>query len=293
MKLLGKYKNGNYTVSIFDDGTKIRFTEDDEFDAAFPESFDCKICNRCNMECPQCHEKSTCDGSLGNLNRKFIKSLRPYTEIALGGGNVLEQPDLNKFLKELKELKVIPSMTVNQAHFEKYKNYLKALTDNELVYGLGVSLNHVTENFIQKVKEFPNAVIHVIAGIFNEEDYKRLKDRGLKVLFLGYKNFGRGVNYFNEHTSTINDNIEWLKNNISDIISHFDVVSFDNLALKQLDIKSILSEEEWDKFYMGNDGQHTMYIDMVEGVFAKSSTSKKRYPIMNTIDEMFQIIKNA
>ena len=43
MKLLGKYNNGNYTVSLFDDGTKIRETEADFFDAEFPENIDCKI----------------------------------------------------------------------------------------------------------------------------------------------------------------------------------------------------------------------------------------------------------
>ena len=31
MKLLGIYKNGNFTTKIFSDGTKIRETEDDEF----------------------------------------------------------------------------------------------------------------------------------------------------------------------------------------------------------------------------------------------------------------------
>lgn len=291
MKLLGTYQNGNYTVSIFDDGTKIRETEEDEFVASFPESFDCKICNRCDMGCPQCHEKSTCDGKLGNLNRTFIKTLRPYTEIALGGGNILEQPDLNHFLKELKELKVIPSATVNQVHFEKYKNYLKALTDNKLLYGLGISLNNPTEEFISKVKEFPNAVIHVIAGLFTEADYNKLKNRGLKILILGYKHFGRGDDYYEKHSVEIENNISWLKNNLETIVSDFEVVSFDNLALEQLNVRSIMSPEEWETFYMGNDGSHTMYIDMVEGTFAKTSTSTQRYPIMDTIEEMFEIIK--
>lgn len=208
-----------------------------------------------------------------------------------GGGNILEQPDLNHFLKELKELKVIPSATVNQVHFERYKNYLKALTDNELLYGLGISLNNPTEEFISKVKEFPNAVIHVIAGLFTEADYNKLKNRGLKILILGYKHFGRGDNYYEKHSIEIENNISWLKNNLKTIVSDFEVVSFDNLALEQLNVRSIMSPEEWETFYMGNDGSHTMYIDMVEGTFAKTSTSTQRYPIMDTIEEMFEIIK--
>ena len=52
---LVQFKNGNYTV-IFDTetGSKMRVTEDDKFIADFPESMDIKICNRCDLNCPQC-----------------------------------------------------------------------------------------------------------------------------------------------------------------------------------------------------------------------------------------------
>jgi len=52
MKRIGSYKNGNYVVHMFDDGTKIRANSLDFFSAAFPESMDMKICNRCDMGCP-------------------------------------------------------------------------------------------------------------------------------------------------------------------------------------------------------------------------------------------------
>ena len=43
---------------------------------------------------------------------------------------------------------------------------------------------------------------------------------------------------------------------------------------------------------MGNDGQFTFYIDMVENKFAKNSLSTYTYTIDDkTIDEMFNIIK--
>ena len=47
--LIGEYINGNYTVKIYEDGTKIRETKEDEFISSFPESIDLKITNRCNM----------------------------------------------------------------------------------------------------------------------------------------------------------------------------------------------------------------------------------------------------
>lgn len=44
------YINGNYTVQInLNDGTKIRETEDDEFNASFAENIDIKICDYCDI----------------------------------------------------------------------------------------------------------------------------------------------------------------------------------------------------------------------------------------------------
>lgn len=54
LKLLSEYKNGNYTVKIYNDGTKIRETEDDVFNAEFPENIDIKITNMCNNNCTFC-----------------------------------------------------------------------------------------------------------------------------------------------------------------------------------------------------------------------------------------------
>lgn len=46
-KLLSKYRNGNYNVMIFEDGTKIRYNDLDCLIPEFPESMDMKISNFC------------------------------------------------------------------------------------------------------------------------------------------------------------------------------------------------------------------------------------------------------
>ena len=54
------------------------------------------------------------------------------------------------------------------------------------------------------------------------------------------------------------------------------------------------NEDKWSTFYMGDDGTFTMYVDIVEDVYAKNSCmpQEERYPIGNkTIDEMFNDIK--
>lgn len=210
-----------------------------------------------------------------------------------GGGNILSHPDLIPFLHKLKERKVIANATVNQIHFEKNQDLIRKLVDEKLIYGLGISLVNPTENFIELVKQYPNAVIHVINGVLKPEDVKALENNNLKMLILGYKHLRRGNEYFDAAYEKIEKNQKWLYDNLEGILDKFKVVSFDNLAIEQLNVKRLLSQEEWDEFYMGNDGQSTYYIDMVERKFAKSSTAPmdKRYDLLDSVDDMFNVIR--
>lgn len=80
--------------------------------------------------------------------------------------------------------------------------------------------------------------------------------------------------------------------NLVEIQKMFEVLSFDNLAINQLDVKRIVPVEKWDEFYMSDDGGFTFYIDMVKGEFAKNSLSDERFPIGDlSIDEMFNFIQ--
>lgn len=289
MKVVGAYKNGNYRVTIFDNGTKVRETEEDEFIPDRLESVDMKITNKCDMGCPFCHEKSTPDGLHADLDNPIIDTFLPYTEIAIGGGNPLCHPQLENFLKHLKDLKCFPSMTVNQKHFLDEYDRIFRLQTEKLFYGLGISATNLTEDFANKVLQIPNAVIHVIAGITNLEELRKMKTLGIrKVLILGYKTFGRGEDYYSE---TIQNNINNLRDNMQEIKSFFEVLSFDNLAIEQLNVKSLMSEKEWEEFYMGDDGGYTMYIDMVKRNYGQSSTSKERFDFLNTINDMFLDIR--
>ena len=293
MNLLGIYKNGNMRTRIFSDGTKIRETEDDEFIPEFAENMDIKISNYCDMDCKFCHEGSTKNGKHGDiLNQRFIETLHPYQEVALGGGDATSHPDLVPFLHKLKDRKVIVNMTVNQRHFEQKQGLIKKLVDEKLIYGLGVSLVNPTDEFVFLIQQYPNAVIHVINGILKPSDVEILSDKNLKILILGYKQLRRGGDWYSEDHENITVKQMWLKKNLENIIEHFKVVSFDNLAIEQLEVQRLMSLEEWDEFYMGDDGSMTYYIDMVEQKFARSSTANfdKRYDLLDSVDEMFKKI---
>lgn len=292
--LLGRYKNGNFVTLIMSDGTKIRETKDDEFIPDHAENMDVKITNFCDIGCPMCHEGSTENGRFGDiLNEKFIDTLHPYQEIAIGGGDATSHPDLVPFLEKLKDKKVIANITVNQIHFERKQELIKELVDKKLIYGLGISLVNPTEQFIKLVKQYQNAVIHVINGVLKPSDVKALENNNLKMLILGYKHLRRGNEYFDLCHKDIEDKQKWLYDNLSDIVEKFNVVSFDNLAIEQLDVRRLMSKEEWDEFYMGDDGVMTFYIDMVERKFARSSTVAfdKRYDLLDSVDDMFKVIR--
>lgn len=300
-----QYKNGNYDVYIdLDTGTKIRKNNLDFLEASTVESMDIKITNMCNMGCPVCHENSTIDGKHGDiLSPSFLDNLHPYTELAIGGGNVLEHPDIDEFLEKCKERKFICNITVNQKHFIESFDRIKDWVDNKLVYGVGVSLNKPSYELIKLMHLIPNSVLHVIAGLVSLEDLEFLSKNNLKVLILGYKQVRRGKDFYNTYMhNSIDYRIDTLKNNIRNILDNkwFSVVSFDNLAIKQLDIKNIISNEQWEEFYMGDDGQDgkqtsaSMFVDMVERKFAKNSCANEseRYPLMDTVEEMYTFLKN-
>lgn len=292
MKILGSYKNNDYTCTMFSDGTKIRWNDKDSFNPIKPESIDLKITNMCNMECGMCHENSTPDGKHGDiLNLPFIETMFPYSEVAIGGGNPLTHPDLIEFLEGLKERKIIASMTVNQRHFMHNIDLLKELTDKKLIYGLGISyIGGRHENCINAIKQFPNAVVHVINGIVHMDSLEALAHNDLKILVLGYKEFRRGKALYDECGSEI----DYLKYQFYDMLPKivnegwFKCISFDNLAIKQLEPKRLMSEKDYKEFYMGDDGSFSLYVDSVKREFAKSSVSVERFPMMDDIADMFK-----
>lgn len=285
-KLIAVYQNGNYSVKLYSDGTKIKTTKDDKFIANFPDSMDLKITDYCDMNCPMCHEKSSVNGKHGNLNEDFLSTLKRGTELAIGGGNPLSHPDLIPFLTRMKKQGVICNLTVNETHLKKDREFIDKLISQNLIYGLGVSIKAYNEYAVSFAKSYKNTVLHVINGIF--EDYDKISNQDLKILILGYKMFGKGEKYYN---SEIESNKQHTKEILPSLLNKFDCVSFDNLALEQLDVKSIISPEDYESMFMGNDGEATMYIDLVNRQFAKSSTSFDRYPMEKDIITMFNTVK--
>lgn len=275
MEMITKYQNGNTTVTIYEDGTKIR-EFDDVPEIYFPESLDVKITNYCDLGCKYCHENSTIKGKHADLEKlkAVLVSLPAGVELAIGGGNPLDHPNLIDFLIWCQEKGLICNITVNQRHLKKHLATLETLIEEKLIYGLGISIvnNHYKE--IEYLKTLTNNIVyHVIAGVNDISELDSLNSIGnCKVLILGYKNFGRGVDYYSEE---VDKNIELWQKQLPLYLGKFSI-SFDNLALEQLNVQSMISENIWNSFYMGDDFSFTMYIDAVKQEYGPTSKSLDR-----------------
>lgn len=309
-KVLGAYTNGNYKVVLFEDGTKIRHNDiepapgqspDECFIADFPESMDVTITNRCNAGCEMCYAGCTANGTNADiLNAQWVDHLHPFTEMAIGGGNVFEHPDLVPFLRKLKNKGIVANITVNQKHFIEHFDFIQEiLLEESLVKGIGISVFDPTEELIAMMDCVPHAVAHCILGVTSLETLKKMYDRNIRLLLLGYKTTGRGEAYGFKHYHDINDKIAEIDAVLPDLINHFKVVSFDNKALQQLNVRALLSEEEWNRFYMGDDGidgkttSATMFIDMVNNFYAINSMDTTHFAIekSDTPESMFKSLQ--
>lgn len=333
------YKNGNYTVQLFSDGTKIRLLDKDEteFKPVFPENIDLKISDKCSIGCAYCHENSCPEGKVArgldkdfyldplkeyelridnNNFNYFLLNCKPGTELAIGGGALSElNEQLWLFLAACYQYGIIANITVNSIEllndkfFSKLLCYVSLLNEkcdrwkrlklfltqhpefnndihgiigDNYINGLGISYNNnpkCKERMLYLKRLFPTAVvIHTIFGITTKEDYDWLAENGFKVLILGYKNFRRGEDYYEKNSERINQNMNDLKNNLNEYYRKCKRISFDCLATEQLKLKEFVNDDtRWEQSYMGDDGKFTMYVDMVNEVCAKNSTSTKRF----------------
>jgi len=249
--IIHKYQNGNCLVTLCLDGTKIREWPDNEEPVAeYPESIDIKCTNKCDGGCTWCHERSTIHGIHAKVDdiMCLVDGLPPGVEMAIGGGNPLDHPQLPLILTEFRNRGFISNLTVLSDHYYRQYDLLKSLYDRNLYYGLGISCQdgYMSSSIYEPFST--NMIIHVIAGIASPMNL--IRGNKYKYLVLGYKKYGFGEKYYNEK---IQNNTNCWKYWIQTIMTKCEGVSFDNLAIEQLGIKDKIPPELWKTHYMGDD----------------------------------------
>lgn len=282
-----KYRNGNAVVTLdLRDGTRIiEYPDNELLTLQTPLNIDIRVSTQCpygynsitrKSTCEFCHESALvngqeCDYSV--LQQVLTDAKLPRgTEIALGVNEVTD--NLVQFVKNLYRLGLVVNITMNERYILQYGDTrLKEMMP--YVYGLGISYRSLQGclSLPDWIAEYPHTVIHVINGIDDFDDVKELGVKYRKLLILGEKDFGFNKGKVNLNTE---QHKQW-KSNIMQLTKIFDIVSFDNLGLQQLEIRGKITDEEYKSFYQG---EHSMYINAVEQYFAPSSRTRnniKRY----------------
>lgn len=301
------------------------FRVGEDFEPEFPDSIDLKISGRCSTGCSYCHEDSKADGKLANyedlVSHLSVLPREASIEIAIGGGNILEDKESrNLFCRLARYLydqgKPI-AVTINENEFtEENVRFLKNIPAVEysevdedtkmaaipinigVSLGPGITRTRLLEILTLYVNYFDcwsncSCVFHIILGMFpldllKDLLYQELETRPfntMRVLFLGFKQFGRAQN------TSLPKEISNFENIIKEYILKSDiklkeetdpytktrhtVIGFDNLAIEQLKFEKAMTKPTFESVYMGNEFSCSMYIDGVEGKYAKSSTDPK------------------
>lgn len=276
-----KYRNGNAVVTLdLQDGTRIiEYPDNDGLILETPLNIDIRVSTQCpygyNVEtqkstCAFCHESALVSGvecHYGVLQQVLMDAKLPRgTEIALGVNEVTD--NLIQFVKNLYRLGLVVNITMNERYILQYGDTgLKQMLP--YVFGLGISYRSLQGclSLPDWIADYPHTVIHVINGIDNFDDVKELSVKYRKLLVLGEKDFGFNRGKVNLDTP---QHKQW-KSNIMKLTKIFDIVSFDNLGLQQLEIRGKITDEEYKSFYQG---EHSMYINAVEQYFAPSSRTR-------------------
>lgn len=292
MKLLAKYQNGNYTVRLFDDGTKIRMNDLDNLTPAFAESMDVTITEKCNGGCPYCYLGCTEQGKHADLTNPIFDTVHAGTEMAINA-NDMTHPGLEDFLIKMKDKGVIVNITINQKHLKVNVDKLRDYQSRQLVWGIGISLTDSTDPILWE-NGLKNTVLHVIDGCLSKTDLENLSNHNVKMLVLGFKHKGRGVDYYNDHKEEVDSNIEYLKNHLYDYRDKFNGFGFDNLSTLDLEIQKLVTPEQWETNHMGSEGEFTFFFDAVHNKFAISSMETTMYNLedTDTFDTMFHKVRH-
>ena len=285
-----KYTNGNAKVWLdLQDGTRIiEYPDNEPLTLKTPLNIDIRVSTQCpygydvvtrKSTCEFCHESALVNGQecdYGILQQVLTDAKLPRgTEIALGVNQVTD--DLIQFVKDLWKLGLVVNITMNERYITEFGD-TGLLQLKPYIFGLGISYRSLQGclSLPDWIADYPHTVIHVINGIDDFNDIVELGVKYRKLLILGEKDFGFNTGKVNLTTPS---HIEW-KSNVMQLTKIFDVVSFDNLGLQQLEIRGKITDEEYKTFYQG---EHSMYINAVEQYYSPSSRTRNGIKHFNEI----------
>lgn len=276
------HKNGNYFIlTEYQDNKRLALrlseTPDMELIPKYPELVDIKLTDVCHIGCSWCYQDSTSDSLHGDLDviKTVISSLNPnITEVAFGGGDVLQHPDIVEILEFSRGCGLSSSnITMNWQSVMRYPEKVKDVMPLLDAVGISITGKGQIKLVVEKLKEIdcftPSRVcFHLIPDLYSKDFLlkilKELKEYSLEsdVLFLGFKTNGRGHTANPKHIDSMKEIFDFIVENklslqcdTKFVKDYFDIV------------KDFGSELTYDI----KEGEYSMNIDCVENFYSQSS----------------------
>lgn len=275
-------KNGNYYILLDYQNNKrlalrISETPDMELIPEHPELVDIKLTDVCYIGCPFCYQNSQSDSLHGDFKtiKTVIKSLNPnITEVAFGGGDVLQHPQIVEILEFAREHGLMSSnITMNWQSVIRYPGKVKEVMPLLDAIGVSITGKGQIKQVVDKLKEIncftPSRICyHIIPDLYSKEliikilnevkQYSQESD----VLFLGFKTNGRGKNVRTKHVDGMREIFDYMiENNIE--------LQCDTKFVK--DYLDVVKEVSSELTYDIKEGEYSMNIDCVENFYSQSS----------------------
>ena len=288
--ILHQYQNGNALVKLHSNGTRV-ITFDDKIKLDYPLNIDIRLSKKCafgmnpatgKAVCSFCHESATTDGSsatVADIDAMFLamQNLPKGMELAVGINQW--SPEVEYFLSVSNQRQYVVNVTINQGTLKTCLPEILKASKSNAIKGIGISYRKGMAAIPDALLENENTVVHVISGIDEIDDVKELANQNVKkILVLGEKDFG-----FNLGKVQIKSNSHfWWYRTVHELFRLFDVVSFDNLALEQLNVRRFV--KDWDTTYQH---EYSFYCNAVDGYFSPSSRSNVQTPYANISAEEY------
>jgi len=309
--ILLKHEGNRVVIMDTTNGNKLRFTmaDDDEpwTKSLSPELVDVKITNFCAKGCNFCYQSSTKDGKHAPVDevKKIIDLLidAETFEIAIGGGEPTDHPDLIEIMQYARDNTIIPNLTTYTTKWVDDPVKFKAIMT--LAGGIGVSC-HSSKDFAM-IDKIVDAVIsnngfssrfakimaqHVVGSVpfeVTEEVLRHAFKHKYPILLLGYKPVGFGAEYIHDsiEAALLIKLIYNSKNDYPDGMLSVDTAFLElypNLCAA-LEIPTELTTSP--------EGKFSCYIDATTKMMAPSSYCDKTeyHPLPNTLDDFKKLFQ--
>jgi hypothetical protein len=280
-----------WTLFNYFTGYKVRLRIGDDSElpilaAKVPELLDVKITNRCDSNCAYCYQSSTSDGYVADYNDILhvveVAAAKNVFEIAYGGGEPTTYNGFFNLVEDTYEAGVIPNFTTHSLEWLRNPFYVDQV--NKYCGKVAVTINssYEADNLISITEAsnidqskitaqillgaVDNYQLDDIASIFGTRYSK------IGVTFLGFVNKGRATTY----TPTSIIRLDTLRAVAKSVCWDFSSFGISAALASQWAEELTATEGVSTVFYKAHDeGNFSMYFDVVEHLYAASSFSDK------------------